>query len=452
MQVKTFKANDMSAALRMVKTEFGTEAMILSSRLEKRRGLLGCFSRPYYEITAAHDRAPAVISAPLPEKETGEANALAEFRKSMLAPLARELKELRTRVEQLTPRVADREPLKEAPKQALKEPFMSERRPDLPTFDRQLRAFQHTESVLVPRSLPCSEVEELKKVLLRSVVKKDKARPEENSAAPEQARSKARQAVLELLADDLRVSGVGEQETRTLMAPVAAAAARGESEVGLRKILKDSISASINCALSLKPKKGVPRILAMVGPTGVGKTTTIAKLAANAYKHGFKIAIITIDTFRIGAVAQLQTYSGIMGLPLEVASTPQQLAQILAAHSDKQMIFIDTAGRTPRDREKLLEMKSFLDVNPAIEVHLCLSATTRDTELGKTVARFGVLPVSRVLFTKLDESESFGSIINVHLRAKLPLSYFTTGQKVPEDIETATSAKLADLIVREIKP
>jgi flagellar biosynthesis protein FlhF len=234
------------------------------------------------------------------------------------------------------------------------------------------------------------------------------------------------------------------------MAPVAAAAAQGEREESLRKLLKESIAASIECALSLKPKKGETRILAMVGPTGVGKTTTIAKLAASAYKRGYKVALITIDTFRIGAVAQLQTYCGIMGLPLEVASTPGRLAEILAAHSDKQFIFIDTAGRTPRDRDKLLEMKSFLDVNPAIEVHLCLPATARDNELSRTVTRFSVLPVSRLLFTKLDESESFGCIVNMHLRDKLPLSYFTTGQKVPEDIETATSGKVADLIVREI--
>jgi len=96
-------------------------------------------------------------------------------------------------------------------------------------------------------------------------------------------------------------------------------------------------------------------------------------------------------------------------------------------------------------------MKAFLEVNPAIEIHLCLSATTRDRELAQAVTRFGVLPVSRMLFTKLDESMSFGCIVNTHLQNKLPLSYFTTGQRVPEDIETATSQRVADLVVREKK-
>jgi flagellar biosynthesis protein FlhF len=287
-------------------------------------------------------------------------------------------------------------------------------------------------------------VEELKQVLLRSMGTK----PAERVIPPEQVGNR----MLETLTAELQASGVGEQEIRTLMAPVTAAAARGEGERRLRELLKESITASIQCALSLNLKKGEARIVAMVGPTGVGKTTTIAKLAARAYKHGVKVALITIDTFRIGAVAQLETYSGIMGLPLEVASTPAELAEALAAHADKQLIFIDTAGRSPRDREKLQELKSFLNMNPAIEVHLCLAATTRDNELARTVARFGVLPVSRLLFTKLDESESFGSIVNVHLRDKVPLSYFTTGQKVPEDIEAATAGKVAELLIGETKP
>jgi flagellar biosynthesis protein FlhF len=97
-------------------------------------------------------------------------------------------------------------------------------------------------------------------------------------------------------------------------------------------------------------------------------------------------------------------------------------------------------------------MKAFLEVHPDIETHLCLSATTRDRELAQTVGRFSELPVSRLLFTKLDESMSYGCIVNTHLRHKLPLSYFTTGQKVPEDIETASPKRVADLVVREMKP
>ena len=140
-----------------------------------------------------------------------------------------------------------------------------------------------------------------------------------------------------------------------------------------------------------------------------------------------------------------------MDMPMEIASTPEELASAIRAHAGKQLVFIDTAGRNPRDRNKILEMKSFLEVNPDIETHLCLSATTRDRELTQAVTRFGALPISRLLFTKLDESMSFGCIVNTHLQNKLPLSYFTTGQRVPEDIETATPQRVANLVAREMK-
>jgi flagellar biosynthesis protein FlhF len=295
-------------------------------------------------------------------------------------------------------------------------------------------------------------VEDLKQILLSSMTESGEAGTDCPDIRQEEPSAGIGSEAVAALAGELSESGVGEEAIALLLTPLTVDAARGETLATLRERLKASIEADIACSGPFKVKRNMSRILAMVGPTGVGKTTTIAKLAALAYKQGVTVALITIDTFRIGAVQQLQTYSGIMGMPMAIASTPAELAEAIADHADKQLIFIDTAGRSPRDREKLLEMKSFLDVNPSIEVHLCLAATTRDKELERTVARFGVLPVSRLLFTKLDESESFGCIANTHLRNRVPLSYFTTGQRVPEDIEVATPRKVADLIIREIRP
>jgi flagellar biosynthesis protein FlhF len=295
-------------------------------------------------------------------------------------------------------------------------------------------------------------VEELKKVLLRSLEKTGKAGKEGTPVPREKPTGKGGTQEMAALTEELRARGVEETAISQLLIPVADAAGRGETLDRLRERLNKSIAAGISCSGPFKVKKNAVRILALVGPTGVGKTTTIAKLAALAYKQGVTVALITIDTFRIGAVAQLQTYSSIMDIPMEIASTPAELAESIEAHADKQLILIDTAGRNPRDRKRIQEIKSFLEVNPDIETHLCLSATTRDSELTQAVTRFGVLPISRMIFTKLDESMSFGCIVNTHLRNKLPLSYFTTGQRVPEDIETATPQRVADLVVREKKP
>ena len=143
------------------------------------------------------------------------------------------------------------------------------------------------------------------------------------------------------------------------------------------------------------------------------------------------------------------TYARILGAPMHAANSGKELSRVLERLKSKKLILIDTAGRSPKDAERLVELKGYLECQPGIETYLCMSATTRARELDEIVATFGVLPITRFLFTKLDESESYGCIVNMHLKHKLPLSYFTTGQKVPEDIEVATSRKLAALVVKE---
>jgi len=206
----------------------------------------------------------------------------------------------------------------------------------------------------------------------------------------------------------------------------------------------------IRFAGTLRMKKNAPRIIALVGPTGVGKTTTTAKLAAMyALNRGNKVALITMDIFRVGAVEQLKTYTKIMGIPLEVASTPKELERAVERHADCDLILIDTAGRSHKDSDKLEEMKGFLETTIQSDIYLCLSATTKDRELEEILNRFSIFPISKVVFTKLDECESVGCIVNLLLKANLKIAYFTTGQRVPEDIEVATSEKLAELILKE---
>jgi flagellar biosynthesis protein FlhF len=235
-----------------------------------------------------------------------------------------------------------------------------------------------------------------------------------------------------------------------LIEQIRPAAEDGAGIEELRALLAETIAGVVKCSGSLRIKKNGPRIMAVVGPTGVGKTTTIAKLAAmHALNRRASVAMITTDNFRVGAVEQLKTYAKIMDLPLEVVASAQDLAKVLAQHQDKDLILIDTAGRSPRDQERIEEMKGFLECHPGIEAYLCLSATTRSLELDDIVATFGQLPITKLLFTKLDESRSFGCIVDAYLKHKLPLSYFSTGQKVPEDIEVATSRKLASMVVKE---
>ncbi len=205
-----------------------------------------------------------------------------------------------------------------------------------------------------------------------------------------------------------------------------------------------------NCTKGIKPvEKGKKeqRVVTLIGPTGVGKTTTLAKLAAlHAFEKKEKVAILTLDTFRIGAAEQLKVYGNIMGLPTEVVSNREEIRRYVMNNNDKEIILVDTAGRNYRAECHIKELMALSELNIPIAFNLVLSLTTRDKELTEIAKRFIDLPVESLIFTKLDESESYGTMLNVAAAATRPISYLTAGQKVPEDIELATPDKLTDLI------
>lgn len=194
------------------------------------------------------------------------------------------------------------------------------------------------------------------------------------------------------------------------------------------------------------------RIWAFIGPTGVGKTTTLVKLAAQFWlKVTRRITLITIDTYRIGAVEQLKTYGQILKLPVEVATSPEELRKIIDHQSDQDLLLIDTAGRNPRHTASMEELGAFLSAHPSIENHLVLSATMKERDLARMTTCFSIRPIQSYIFTKIDETEEYVPIFNQLLRFRRPLSYLTCGQRVPEDIELATKGKVSDLVLSSIQ-
>lgn len=191
-----------------------------------------------------------------------------------------------------------------------------------------------------------------------------------------------------------------------------------------------------------------PSIVALVGPTGVGKTTTIAKLAADVSLFAKKkVAIFTIDTFRIGAQEQLKTYTEILHLPLEIIRNSEELNEKIALHQDKDLILIDTVGRSSYDRDHIQAMINLFKKSAyPITMHLVLSASTKWTDLQDIVKNFREFSLSCLLFTKLDETTFFGNIFNLSVRTQIPLSYITNGQNVPEDIEIMSAHLMTKLL------
>lgn len=192
-----------------------------------------------------------------------------------------------------------------------------------------------------------------------------------------------------------------------------------------------------------------PKIVALIGPTGVGKTTTLAKIAAKfVLEQGAKVALITADTYRISAVEQLKTYSDILGLPLEIVYNPDALKQAIMKHSDKQLILIDTAGRSQFNEYQMHELCGLLSIDDDIEKHLVMSATTKNSDGLELLENFSICQPERIIFTKVDETSTHGIILNMLHKKKIALSYLTNGQSVPDDIELASNERLAELLLR----
>ena len=214
---------------------------------------------------------------------------------------------------------------------------------------------------------------------------------------------------------------------------------------GLTKYLADNVQMADGLELKSRKRK----IAALLGPTGVGKTTTLAKIAAQCVlEKGVSTAFITADTYRISAVEQLKTYADILGLPIAIVYTPDELKEAIQKFRQKQLILIDTAGRSQHNRRQMAELKEFLAVNQNIEKYLVLSATTKNEDAKDILDKFSGCKPDKVIFTKTDETKSLGIILNILRRKEMRLSYLTNGQSVPDDIVPAEAGKLAKLFLR----
>ena len=199
-----------------------------------------------------------------------------------------------------------------------------------------------------------------------------------------------------------------------------------------------------------RPRDGRPRTIAFVGPTGVGKTTTLAKIAATmTLRDEIKVGLVTSDTYRIAAVDQLRTYAEILGLRLEIASTPVEMRAALERCADLDAVLIDTPGRSQNDTDRIADLRALVDAARPHETHLVLSGTAAERVLLREAEAFSTLGPDRVVLTKLDEAVTFGMLVSVVRRIGRRISWVTTGQEVPTDVERATSHRLANLMLGE---
>lgn len=210
------------------------------------------------------------------------------------------------------------------------------------------------------------------------------------------------------------------------------------------------LAGMIRTAPGIQLREGRKPLVAMfIGPTGVGKTTTIAKIATHFSLHEHRrVAIVTADTFRMAATDQIRRYGDILGVPVHVVETPEDMEDVMAKLAGVDLVLVDTAGRSPQNREQILQMRGMVEAAKPDEIHLVISLTTKYVDVMSIIGRFGLVPVNRVILTKVDETKHYGLVLNISMKFSMfSIAYVTTGQAVPDDLEAADPARLAKLVL-----
>ena len=420
MRVKTFEAGSMQDALDVVKKDMGEEAFILSTRTRRRPAAMGLGEEAVIEVTAAVDEAQAGV----PPVATGAPSLTYGLRAPRDVPPAHR-------------------PTREVPQAPPPAPPM-----DLQPLRRELLEIKGAVAELKDNDLRnasiLKELDQMKALLSR--IQRQGMPPAQLHLPP---------SLLELYGDlvandvePLIALRLCEYAQRALTDQEGDASMGAVDPERARLFLRRVIADFIPVAPPIQLDPGKMRVAALVGPTGVGKTTTLAKLAAYAQLHlKQKVALLTLDTYRMAAVDQLQQYAQILQVPMHVALTVEDLRSALRFYQDRALVLIDTPGHSPKDTDTLNQLRGLLDELPEVETHLVLSATTKPRDLAEIAARYEPLRPTRLLFTKLDETSTYGPILSTLARVKKPLSYLGTGQEVPEALELATSRRVADLIL-----
>lgn len=408
MRVKRFTGDNVADTMNKIKRDLGSDAVILQTRQIKEGGFLGFFAKTRVEITAAIEEKPF--------NNVRVAGDLAESYQTVNTDAIKKAYEA----------YRDKENENAAEKE-VKEPEKS-----TGAFDQNLLESAQSE---------IREMHSILKELKGHITKGD-----EEKFITSQPMDK--------WATFLTKRGVSNEMAEQVISKVRNDVAhehRNNNSIFFERLRKQVYNLCSNTE-TIRPRKSRTTVVALIGPTGVGKTTTIGKLAAGfSIIERRKVALVTADTYRVAAVEQLKTFGEIIGVPVEVVMTPEGLKEAIERHSDKELIFIDTAGRSPHHDIHMSELEGFLKKAKPDLTMLVMSVTTNVPDQLKAYERFKNLSTHMIL-TKLDEGYSLGSILDLVAQTNIPVAYLTNGQNVPDDIDAATPEKLTKCVLGEVNP
>lgn len=398
MKVKRYIVKDMSEAMIKIKSELGIDAVILNTRKIKTGGFFRFFKKPLIEVVAAVDEPNVNTPFEIPRREV--------INEKIKNPA---VERVQSNIE-LT-----KEAVKESMNEAIKE------------------------------NVPNVELQELKQMVSNLIKKVENIEHQ----TPQVAQTPEEKYIAFLNALDIQDS-ISKKILEIVQRQINIDEKNHETILNAMKVIAREYLGDIKTIDTDILNK--PNIYMFLGPTGVGKTTTLAKIAARlSLVENKKIGLITADTYRIAAVEQLKTYSEILGIPLEVIYEASELQDAIEKFKDKDYILIDTAGRSHKSKELKSDYDDLVRYLKDVKIYLVMSMTTSFKDLKSIIDSYGFLKEYRLLFTKLDEATSYGNILNLKVLTGKPLSYFTIGQSVPDDIEVADKERIIQYIFDQHK-
>ncbi|SHJ94012.1 flagellar biosynthesis protein FlhF [Anaerocolumna jejuensis DSM 15929] len=403
MIIKKYQANTETEAILLAKNELGKDAIVMNIKTISPKGVYRLFRKPTVEITAAVDDTGALAGG---KKEAEEGKSKPSFFTNTLSAAYDG---------------EDRASAFVRPKE------INQSNEDASAIEKKLNSLQE--------------------LLEKQLQERQEAKKAEEAPKQKDPEEQKREACMKLVYDQLLRNEVDEKYVEQLISEI-------EGKV-TRDITIDNILSHVYQKIILK--LGQPKIINIIenkckfiffiGPTGVGKTTTIAKIASDLkLNKKLKVAMLTSDTYRIAAVEQLRTYANILGIPMKVIYTEEEMLQAKEELSDYDVVLVDTAGRSHKNREQRDDVERLLGTieEEQKEIYLVLSATTKYKDLIRITENYSEITNYRIIFTKLDETISVGNILNIKMYTNAELSYATYGQNVPDDIgklDTQETAK-----------
>ncbi len=443
MTLKTYQATTMAEALAEVKRDLGRNAVILHTRNFRKGGLMGLIGgRSMWEVTASPNvnvpsrlaREPRLTGNYVEDRDDSHGREPATERSVLTAATGLSHEEFQDiGIEEIDAELAGLlGPAEESPASPSRTRYASKTgtvgAPATGDLKKMLESLLNHPPLHADRPDEASPQAEPDAVIMPEAYREFHA---------QLLRQDVEEGIAGELMDQLRLSLAGMEPP--------------DSKV-IADRLCDLIASRIRVAAPEAPATaptGRPWVIALIGPTGVGKTTTLAKLAANyKLRQNRRVGLVTLDTYRIAAVEQLRTYAEIIEVPLRTVQSAGELHQAVHGMTDVDVVLIDTAGRSQNDQPRLNELRAMIAAAGADEVHLLISATANRRCSRNVLDRFGSLGATRIILTKLDEAETYGTILSFSAEPEAPLSFVTTGQDVPDDIEPADPWQLAQRILK----